>query len=240
MIRSSISTATALLILGATAAHAEMLNVTFSGATGQNPLFGGLSFNIDTAATTNTFTTGPCVAGGQPSDIYQTFSASGGISNAALIWNGVDYSLQSSSIFLDPEGPGGTSGSCPFALDMTLTFNNGTVFRTNDQSAGVFSASQYSPSQMLATRPTGQLQRLPRGSEFDGGGAAGGFDGVFGEDHFGAGAGDVGVAGGGSAGGGGSEAEERITRVDYRKSTNRAAGTAVTIAVLPSQRSVLG
>lgn len=151
MIRSSISTATALLILGATAAHAEMLNVTFSGATGQNPLFGGLSFNIDTAATTNTFTTGPCVAGGQPSDIYQTFSASGGISNAALIWNGVDYSLQSSSIFLDPEGPGGTSGSCPFALDMTLTFNNGTVFRTNDQSAGVFSASQYSPSQMLAT-----------------------------------------------------------------------------------------
>ena len=152
MIRSSMSTAAAaLLILGATSAHAAILNMSFSGAPGQNPLFGGLSFDVNTAATANTFTTGPCVPGGQPSDTYQTFSAAGGISNASLIWNGVDYSLQSSSIFLDPEGPGGASGFCPFALDMTLTFNNGTVFQTEDQPVGVFSASQYTPSQLLAT-----------------------------------------------------------------------------------------
>lgn len=151
MTRSSMSTtAIVLLILGATSAHAEMLNVTFSGASGQNPLFGGLSFDINTTATTNTFSTGACVPGGQPSDTYLTFSATGGISNASLIWNGVDYGLQSSNIFLDPEGPT-ASTPCPFDLDMTLTFNNGTVFRTNDQPAGVFAAAQYSPSQLLAT-----------------------------------------------------------------------------------------
>jgi hypothetical protein len=149
MMRSSISTATALLILGAASAHAEMLNVTFSGATGQNPLFGGLTFDINTTAATKTFTTGPCVPGGQPSDTYLSLSATGGISNASLIWNGVDYSLQSSNIFLDSEGVPGDL--CPFSLDMTLTFNNGTVFRTNDQPAGEFSASQYTPSQLLAT-----------------------------------------------------------------------------------------
>jgi hypothetical protein len=156
MIRSSmITAATALLILGTTAAHAEILNVTFSGANGQNPLFGGLSFDIDTTATPYTFTTGPC-APGCPSDTYLSLSATGGISNAALIWNGVDYGLQSSNIFLEQEAP----DSYAFDLDMTLTFGNGTVFRTNDQSVGEqFSASQYSPSELLATTLIGGYNR---------------------------------------------------------------------------------
>lgn len=149
MIRSSIGAmvAASLMILGATSVRAEMLNVSFAGAPGQNPLFGGLSFDIDTAATPYTFTTGPC-APGCPSDTYLSLSATGGISNAALIWNGVDYGLQSSNIFLEQEAP----DSYAFDLDMTLTFSNGAVFRTNDQTAGEqFSASQYSPSQLLAT-----------------------------------------------------------------------------------------
>ena len=149
MIRNSIRTAVAALlaILGATSVHAEMLNVSFAGAPGQNPLFGGLSFDIDTTATPYTFTTGPC-APGCPSDTYLSLSATGGMSNASVTWNGVNYGLQSSNIFLEQEAP----DSYAFDLDMTLTFANGTVFRTNDQPVGTqFSATQYSPSQLLAT-----------------------------------------------------------------------------------------
>ena len=147
MIRSSMSTAAAaLLILGTASAHAEILDVTFTGAAGQNPLFGGLSFDVDTTATTNTFTLGSC-APGCPSDTYLSFVATGGTSGS-LIWNGVDYGLQSSSIFLEQEAP----DAFAFDLDMTLTFDNGAVFRTNDQTTGEqFSASQYSPSQLLET-----------------------------------------------------------------------------------------
>ena len=148
MTRSSmITAATALLILGATSAHAEILNVTFNGVSGQNPLFGGLTFDVDTTAASYTFTTGAC-APGCPTDTYLSMSATGGISNAALIWNGVDYGLTSSNIFLEQEAP----DSFAFDLDMTLTFGNGTVFRTNDQPVGEqFSASQFTPSQLLAT-----------------------------------------------------------------------------------------
>jgi hypothetical protein len=134
----------ALLLLAATSASAEIINVNI---TNLNPNFsanfGGLSFNVNTAATTNTFTTGTC---GSTSGVYTTFSAAGGITDASLVWNGVDYSLQSSNLSLDSEG------GCDYDFNMSLTFNNGTTFITQDQPlGGPFLASQLTPSQMLAT-----------------------------------------------------------------------------------------
>lgn len=138
---------TAVLVLGAASAHASMVHVDM---TTPNPnytaLFGGLSFDVNTAATTNTISTGSC-GGGTTSGVYESAQFTGGVSNASLVWSGVDYSLQSASFFLEED-----SQSCGFYLDMSLKFNNGTVFTTSDQLASVnpFLASNFTPSQVLA------------------------------------------------------------------------------------------
>jgi hypothetical protein len=147
MIRSPINTAVAtFLILGATSVRAEIIHVNIAN---QNPNydsnFGGLSFDLNTAATTDTIGTGSC---GNTSGVYTSFHTTGGVSNASLIWNGVDYSLQSANFNLDPQD---LPNSCIFDLNMSLTFNNGTTFLAEDQPAGgPFLYSEYNPSQMLA------------------------------------------------------------------------------------------
>jgi hypothetical protein len=146
MIGSPISAAVAaLLILGATAARAEVIQVN---VTNEDPAFktsfGGLSFDVNTVAATKSFTTGACGTG-PGSNVYTSFSASGGTSNGSLNWNGTNYGLQSDNIYLDWQG------ACVVDLDMTLTFSNGMQFVTQDQPTGVYPASQYNPSQELGT-----------------------------------------------------------------------------------------
>ena len=136
------ATVVALLALGASSAHAEMLNVSMVAAD-HSPF--SLSFDLNTAATTDTITTGSC-GNGEESGVYTNFSATGGISNFSLLWNGVSYSLQSSNIFLDNQS------SCDYDLDMRLTFNNNTTFMIDDNPlGGPYSYSEYNPSQMLAS-----------------------------------------------------------------------------------------
>ena len=136
------ATVVALLALGASSAHAEMLNVSMV-AQDHSPF--SLSFDLNTAATTDAFSVGSC-GSGQASGVYTNFSATGGISNASLLWNGVSYSLQSSDIFLDNQG------GCVYDLDMRLTFNNNTTFMVDDNPlGGPYSYSEYNPSQMLAS-----------------------------------------------------------------------------------------
>jgi hypothetical protein len=140
----------ALVIFGATTANAAILQVNI---TPQNPaydkIFGGISFDLNTAAANKAFTAGSC-GGGEASGVYTTFDATDGVSNGSLNWNGVNYSLLSSNIYLDSQG------ACVNDLDMTLTFNNGTSFFTQDiPTGGPYSTSQYSPSQMLATAMLG-------------------------------------------------------------------------------------
>ena len=148
MIRCShAATFLAVSILGAASAHAEILNVTM---TAQNPAYSsfGLSFDLNTAATTNTIALGGCypLGGCAAPDIYTTFSATGGISNALLTWQGKDYGIQSSNIFLDWQG--GTA----FDLDMQLAFDNNTSLKIDDQpTGGPYSSLQYSPSQLLTS-----------------------------------------------------------------------------------------
>lgn len=151
MIRSPINTAVAaLLILAATSARAEVLHMDITtGDPNFAASFGGLSFDLDTAAATYVTGTGGCNLGCVTPDIYTTFDATGGISNASLIWNGVDYSLQSSLIYLDWEG------GLAFDVGMQLTFNNGTSFDSQDQwmsvGPGSYSYFDYNPSQVLAS-----------------------------------------------------------------------------------------
>ena len=140
---------TTLCMLATASAHAEVLHVSF---TSQDPtysgLFGSLSFNIDTAATTdilNTGTTSNCGTG--TPGVYLNSQFSSGLSNATLVWNGVTYSLQSSIIYFEEDPIG-----CVFYLNMQLTFNNGTSFWTQDQpSGGPYSYATYNPSQLLST-----------------------------------------------------------------------------------------
>ena len=151
MIRSPINTAmAALLILGATSARAEVLHMDITtGNPNFASSFGGLSFDLDTAAATYVTATGGCNFGCVTPDIYTTFDATGGISNASLTWNGVDYSLQSSLIYLDWEG------GLAFDVGMHLTFNNGTSFDSQDQwmsgGGSPYSYLDYNPSQVLAS-----------------------------------------------------------------------------------------
>ena len=143
MIRTShTATVVSLLILGTGSAHAEILNVSMV-AQDHSPF--SLSFDLNTAATTDAFSVGSC-GGGQASGVYTNFSAKGGISNASLLWEGVSYSLQSSNIFLDNQA------DCLYDLDMRLTFNNNTTFIVDDNPlGGPYSYSEYNPSQMLAS-----------------------------------------------------------------------------------------
>lgn len=151
MIRSPVNTAVAaFLILGATSARAEVLHMDITtGDPNFASSFGGLSFDLDTAAATYVTGTGGCNFGCVTPDIYTTFDATGGISNASLIWNGVDYGLQSSLIYLDWEG------GLAFDVGMHLTFNNGTSFDSQDQwmsgGPGSYSYFDYNPSQVLAS-----------------------------------------------------------------------------------------
>ena len=147
MIRSPINVVVAaLLMLGATSARAEMLHVDITSYnTLYTGIFGGISFDLNTSATLDTLGTEGCFLGCIPPDTYSTFSATGGMSNASLIWNNVDYGLQSSSIFLDRQG------SYVYELDMNLTFNNGMVFNVVDQpSAGPYPDFNDNQSQLLA------------------------------------------------------------------------------------------
>ena len=136
------ATVVALLALEASSAHAEMLNVSMV-AEDHSPF--SLSFDLNTAATTDTISTGSC-GNGEASGVYTNFSATGGISNFSLLLDGVSYSLQSSNIFLDNQG------DCVYDLDMRMTLNNNTTFIVDDTPVGgPFSYSEYNPSQMLAT-----------------------------------------------------------------------------------------
>jgi hypothetical protein len=170
MIRSPGNAAVAaLLILGAASAHADVLSVSMVA---QNPAYSsfGLSFDLDTAATVDTIGTGGCYFGCLPAGTYTTFSATGGISNASLTWNGVDYSLQNSNIFLDWQG-----GNA-FDLDMHLTFNNNTTLFMDDQpTGGPYSDSQYNPSQMLTTAMLTSYNGYSSGLLQVDGGSRGGF-----------------------------------------------------------------
>jgi hypothetical protein len=134
----------AVSILGAASAHAEILNVTMTADDAMNSSF-SLSFDLNTAATTNTIGLGGCDVFNQcvAPDIYTAFSATGGISNALLTWKGVNYSLTSSNIFLDWQG-----GSA-FDLDMHLGFNNAALTIDDNPTGGPYSSLQYNPSQML-------------------------------------------------------------------------------------------
>lgn len=146
MIRSPINAAVAaFLILGGASAHAEMIQLNITNTDpAYKASFGGITFDLNTAATTNTFTTGSC--GGGTSNVYTTFIATGGVSNGSLTWDGVSYGLKSSEFFLDSQG------ACVSDLDLNLTFNNGATFSVPDQpSESPYSASTYTPSQMLAT-----------------------------------------------------------------------------------------
>ena len=136
-------TVVSLLILGTGTAHAEILNVSMVA---QDHSLLSLSFDLNTAATTDAFSVGSC-GSGEASGVYTNFSATGGISNASLLWDGVSYSLQSSNIFLDNQS------SCDYDLDMRLTFNNNTTFtvlrgqqrfelRPRPQDGGNFSLDQ--------------------------------------------------------------------------------------------------
>jgi hypothetical protein len=145
MIRSPINAAAAaLLVFGVSAAHAEILHVN---VTNLNPAyaadFGGLSFNLNTAATTNTVATGTCAS---TPGVYTTFNTSGGVSDGSLVWDGATYTLQNAYFNYDLQG------GCVYDFNMDLQFSNGTSFQTVDQpdGAGPFLASQYTPSQMLA------------------------------------------------------------------------------------------
>lgn len=148
MLRSShAATLIAVSILGAAAAHAEILNVNVTAPEPANSSF-DLSFDLNTAATTNTIGLGGCYSSTDcaASDIYTTFSATGGISNAHLSWNGTNYGLQSSNISLDWQG-----GNV-FDLDLTLDFNNNTGFAIVFQpTAGPYSSLQYTPSEVLTS-----------------------------------------------------------------------------------------
>ena len=136
------STVVSLLILWTGSAHAEILNVSMV-AQDHSPF--SLSFDLNTEATTDAISTGSC-GDGAASGIYTSFSATGGISDASLLWDGVSYSLQSSNIFLDNQS------TCDYDLDMRLTFNNNTTFMVDDNPlGGPYSYSEYNPSQMLAS-----------------------------------------------------------------------------------------
>lgn len=147
MIRTaSYAALAALFVVAIPSVHAEVIHMN---VTTYNPYyaasFGGLSFNLNTAATTDTIGTGSC-GNGQASGVYTSFSAAGGISDATLNWNGVDYSLQSSNFYLDSQG------GCVFDLGMNLTFNNNTSFIVEDDpTGGPYSYSEYNPSQMLSS-----------------------------------------------------------------------------------------
>ena len=170
MIRiSHAATLMAVSILGAASAHAEILNVTM---TAQNPAYSsfGLSFDLNTAATTNTIGLGGCFMGCVTPDIYTTFSATGGISNALLTWQGKDYGLQSSNIFLDWQG--GTV----FDLDMQLAFDNNTGLKIDDQpTGGPYSSLQYNPSQLLTSAMLTSYNGYAGGLFSAQGGSQGGF-----------------------------------------------------------------
>src|ERR1700722_6103639 len=145
MIGRSVNAAVAaLLLLGGAAVHAEVIHVNIDNLNpNYSANFGGLSFDLNTVAANKTFSTGTC---GTTSGAYTTFNSAGGVSDATLIWNGVDYSLQSANFSLDSQG------GCDYDFNMSLTFNNGTSFITQDQPlGGPFLASQLTPSQMLAT-----------------------------------------------------------------------------------------
>lgn len=146
MIRSPIIAAvTAFLIVGAAAANAQVIQVDI---TNKDPAyaasFGGISFDINAAAATKSLTTGPC-GPGPGSNVYTSFAATGGITSGSLNWNGASYGLASDNIYLDWQG------ACVVDLDMTLTFNNGMQFVTQDQPTGLYPVAQYNPTQELAT-----------------------------------------------------------------------------------------
>lgn len=172
MIRSSHAAAfMAVSILGAVSAHAEILNVSVTDPNPANSSF-DLSFDLNTAATTNTiglggcYTSTDCVA----SDIYTSFDATGGVSNAHLTWQGVSYGLQSSDIFLDWEG-----GNA-FYLDMEMVFDNNTGLVMYGQPAGgPYSSLQYSPSQFLSAATSSSYNGFGGAGFEAGGGTQGGF-----------------------------------------------------------------
>jgi hypothetical protein len=141
MIRSPISAAAALLIPGTTAAHAEVIHVNVANLDpAYSANFGGLSFNLNTAAaaTVGPIGTGTC---GSTSGVYTSFTATGGVSDASLIWNGVDHSLQSANFTLDPQG------GCAEDMNIALNFGNGTTFIVQDQPTnGPYLTSQDTPS----------------------------------------------------------------------------------------------
>lgn len=141
---------TTLCMLATATAHADTLFVNF---TSQDPTysgqFGGLSFIVDTAATVDTLSTGACGAG-TTTGVYEYSQFNGGVTNAALVWDGVTYTLQSSVIYLEQN-----SESCGFYLNLNLTFNNGTTFSTQDQpSGGPYVYANYNPSQLLSAALT--------------------------------------------------------------------------------------
>ena len=164
MIRSPINTAmAALLILGATSAHAEMLDVNITSNNGYAPpgdTFGGISFQLNTADTADTITTGNITLAGtntpESSSVYVGVYSTGGVSNGSLIWNGVSYSLQSAAFGYYYDGDGFSSKGLPdsdgpYNLDIFLNFTNGLSFDDqNQESVNALSVSQYNPSQFLA------------------------------------------------------------------------------------------
>lgn len=137
----------ALTILAAAGAHAEVIQVKMTTDNPNYlPTFGGLSFNVNTATATYSPTQGSC-GGGTVNGVYQNMGVTGGVSNGSLLWNGTDYSLQNASFDFEQDDQ-----SCAFYLDMTLKFNNGTAFSTQDQVAtGAFAYANYTPAQVFTT-----------------------------------------------------------------------------------------
>lgn len=155
MIRSPMNTAVAaLLIFGATTARAETLHMDMTSYnTLYTGIFGGLSFDLNTAETADTIITGNITPGS--SSVYTGFAATGGVSNGSLVWNGVDYRLQSASFGYYFDGEGYSNGvpdsNGPFNLDIILNFTNGMTFVDENQvSVDALSVARYNPSQFLA------------------------------------------------------------------------------------------
>ena len=152
---ASAYTAAAMMVFAVTLiappARASVIHVQMSAYDpAQNPdapSFGGLSFDVDTAATVDTITTGSCGAGTTPG-VYEAMTANGGVSNGSMAWKGVDYTLDSASFYLEED-----SNSCSFYLNMTLSFGPNAMFGTQDLPAGgAYSYADYTPSQLLADK----------------------------------------------------------------------------------------
>jgi hypothetical protein len=137
----------ALTLLAAAGARAEIIQVKMTTDNPNYlPTFGGLSFDVNTAAATYSPTQGSC-GGGTVSGVYQNMVVTGGVSNGSLLWNGTDYSLQNAAFDFEQDDQ-----SCDFYLNMTLKFNNGTAFSTQDQVAtGAFAFANYTPAQVFTT-----------------------------------------------------------------------------------------